>query len=77
MENQLKNIECKEEKIMVKSRAYTIDRSKKFVIIDKGKIISKHVDFYNAQKAVERHLRNRKLSNNYEIVSISKLKIKK
>ena len=61
---------------MAKSRAYTIDRSKKFAVIDKGKIISKHVDFYNAQTAVERHLRNRKLSNNYEIVAISKLKIR-
>ena len=57
--------------------SYTIDRSKKFAIIDKDKIISKHVDFYNAQKAVERHLRDRKISNNYEIVSIKKLKIKR
>jgi len=62
---------------MTKMWSYTTDRSKKFAIVDKGKIISKHVDFYNAQKAVERHLRDRKISNNYEIVSIEKLKIKR
>lgn len=62
---------------MTKISSYTIDRSKKFAIVDKGKIISKHVDFYNAQKAVERHLRDRKISNNYEIVSIKKLKIRR
>jgi len=58
-------------------RSYTIDRRKKFAVIDKGKIISKHVDFYNAQKAVERHLRNRKISNNYKIVSLQEVKEKK
>jgi len=55
-------------------RCYTIDRSKKFAVIDKGTIISKHVDFYLAQKAVERHLKDRKISNDYEIVSISACK---
>jgi len=52
-------------------RSYTIDRRKKFAVVDKGKIVSKHVDFYLAQMAVERHLRNRKISNNYRIVALS------
>ena len=55
----------------------TVDRSKKFAIIDNGKIISKHVDFYNAQLAVERHFRDRKISNKYKIVSLKDVKIKK
>ena len=54
-------------------RSYTIDRSKKFAIVDKGKVISKHVDFYNAQKAVEKHFKNRKITNDYKIVPLSEL----
>lgn len=59
---------------MTKLRAKTIDRSKKWAVIDKGKIISKHIDFYNAQLAVERHLRDRKISNKYKLVPLYELK---
>ena len=37
-------------------------------VFDRGKTISKHKSFYLAQVAVSRHLINRKISNNYEIV---------
>jgi len=59
-----------------KIKSYTIDRTKKFAIVDKGKIISKHVDFYNAQTSSERHLKNRKITNNYKIISMRELKNK-
>jgi hypothetical protein len=55
-------------------RSYSADRNKKFVVMDEGKIISKHVDFYNAQLAVDRHLKNGKISNFYKIISLNDLK---
>lgn len=62
---------------MKQCKSYTIDRSKKFAVIDKGKIISKHVDFFLAQSAVERHLKNDKITNDYDIVSLSSVNCKK
>lgn len=52
---------------MNQPKSYTTERTLKFAIVDQGKIISKHIDFYNSQCTVERHLRNNKISNNYEI----------
>ncbi|MEK6883226.1 MAG: hypothetical protein AABY22_26605 [Nanoarchaeota archaeon] len=54
------------------NRSYTIDRSKKFIVWDAERgVVSRHVDFYLAQKAVERHLAKGKISNNYKIIPIS------
>ena len=49
---------------------------KTWAILDKGKIISYHIDFYNAQLAVIRKQEQRKISNDYEIIPISQLKKK-
>jgi len=57
--------------------SYTINRKKKFAIIDKGKVISKHVDFWNAQEAVGRHFRSGKIGNSYQIVHVDALKRKR
>jgi len=43
------------------------------IVTNEGKIFSKHIDFYNAQTGVERHL-GKKLNNGYEIIPISDLK---
>jgi hypothetical protein len=59
---------------MTHVKSYTIDRSKKWAVVDKGKIISTHVDFYLAQKSVERKLKARKISNDYSFVPLRKLK---
>ena len=48
-------------------KVYDVDRHKKFMVICDNKIISKHVSFYLAQCAVERHLKNGRINNNYEI----------
>jgi len=46
------------------------DRTKKFAIVDNGKIVSKHINFYLAQTGAESGLKNGKLSNDYKIVSL-------
>ena len=54
-------------------KSYEIDRQKKFMVVDKGqkrRIVSKHISFYLAQCAVERHLKNGRITNNYEILPI-------
>ena len=48
-------------------KSYFVDRSKKFAIIDNGKIISKHISFYHAQTGVEKHLKTGKIGNGYII----------
>ena len=54
----------------------TLDRSKKWAVVDKGKIISKHVDFYLAQTAVTRHFQNRKITNSYKLIPLNEIKPK-
>ena len=54
------------------NKAHSIDRTKSWKVVCYGKIISKHIDFYNAQSAVERHLKNDKIDNSYEILPIGK-----
>jgi len=56
----------------MKVKAYSIDRKKSWQIVCHGKIISKHIDFYNAQLAVERHFNASKIDNSYEILPIKK-----
>ncbi len=51
-------------------KRYETNRQKKFMVVDKKRIISKHISFYLAQCAVERHLKNGKITNNYEILPI-------
>jgi len=58
----------------LKTYSYTIDRTKKFQIVYRDKIISKHVDFYLAQLAVEKHLKSGKIGNEYEIQHIGEHK---
>jgi len=51
-------------------KSYSINREKLWKVVCYGKIISKHIDFYNAQSAVERYLKNDKIDNSYEILPI-------
>jgi len=51
-------------------KVYCINKTKKFIVADNEKIISKHCCFYHAQKGVERHLKAQKISNNYNIISL-------
>jgi len=41
-------------------------------IICKGKVISKHIDLHNAERAVKRHLKNKKIDNTYSIKQITR-----
>jgi len=47
-----------------------IDRRKKHAVIWNRKIISKHINFYHAQSAVDRHFKNNKIDNSYRIEAI-------
>jgi len=51
-----------------------VDRSFKEVVVDQGRIVSRHRSFYNAQCAVERHLRSGRIGNNYEIMTLAEAK---
>ena len=53
-----------------------IDRTKTHCVFYNGNIISWHIDFYNAQTAVERHLNNGKIHNGYEILTQQQLDCK-
>ncbi len=56
---------------MSKYYSRSLNNNKTHAVIDAGKIISKHRDFYLAQTAVEKHLRENRISNDYEIISIA------
>lgn len=60
-----------------KPKATIIGNQKRWAIVDKDKIVSKHKDFYLAQMAVDQHFKNKKITNNYEIVSISELETRR
>ncbi|MCK4384691.1 MAG: hypothetical protein KAW52_00365 [candidate division Zixibacteria bacterium] len=51
-------------------KSYFIGRTKSWQIVCKGKIISKHISFYLAQIAVERHFKSGKIDNSYKIEPI-------
>ena len=59
---------------MGKPKWRTVGNKKLFAIIDKGRVVSRHKDFYLAQKNVERLLGQNKLSSNYQIVSLETFK---
>ncbi len=51
--------------------ARSTNDNKTHAVKDKGKIVSKHRDFYLAQCAVEKYLRTGKIGNDYEIIVIA------
>jgi len=52
----------------VKAHWIDVDRTKTWQIVDNGEVISKHISLWHAQTAAERKLKEKKITNKYEIV---------